>query len=94
VIVGLRVRSPRVSKGKVCVAFASSQIAVIWQREFSVMSPKGLRLPAQGCRIGYPGKPVRKNFQPHAVASFSQRKMHPAGASALRLGEDRFPNPG
>jgi hypothetical protein len=50
--------------GKVMVAPAclKSEIAVIWQAKIFSDVPKGLRLPAQGCRFGYPGKLVRKEI--------------------------------
>jgi hypothetical protein len=62
-----------------------SQNAVIWQWGFSLMPQRGYGLQPGVAASATLGTRKKRYFSRNAVASFSQKEMHKADATALRL---------
>ena len=56
-----------------------------WQWGFSSMPQRGYGLQPRVAASATLGTSKKRNFNRNAVASFSQREMHKANATALRL---------
>src|SRR6266850_3333550 len=62
-----------------------SKNAFIWQWGFSLMPQRGYGLQPRVAASATLGTSKKRNFNRNAVASFSQKEMHHADATALRL---------
>jgi len=62
--------------------------------KFSVMPQRGYGLQPRVAASATLGTGKKRNFNRNAVASVSQREMHKADATALRLRTNSFLNPG